>query len=155
MDNFSITQYGEPLDKSEYTIDIVNKVFGSNRDDLVLDFNGCRHSSWTFKTGQNCTFKTGYGCTFHTGSRCTFITDNECTFDTGGKCTFNTGNSCTFKTGSHCTFDTGSECIFSLYDINTQKFKSYDGNSIILDRNDNKHYLLTKEFVQLRKISNG
>ncbi len=40
MDNFGITHNGKPLDKSKYTIDLENKVFISNRDDLVLDFTG-------------------------------------------------------------------------------------------------------------------
>ncbi len=178
MGNFSITQYGKPLDESLYTIDLENEVFTSAEHDLVLDFT-YRHG-WTFKTGDTCTFKTGYGCTFNTGHNCTFKTGEDCTFTTGMYCTFNctfgctfktgnhctfatyhhgtfdTGYNCTFKTGNNCTFATCELCIFLLYDINTCKFKPYKyGNSIILDRKDSEAYKLTKEFVALQKVKNG
>ena len=169
MDVYNITQFGEPLDESQYTIDLDNKIFASKASNLVLDFTGI--DNWTFRTGGNCTFMTGEYCTFTTTSNCTFTTGNKCTFDTGGDCTFDTEWSCTFQTRSNCTFKTESDCTFrtdyqctfttgrgctfSLYDINTNKFNSYDGNSIILDREDLKHYLLTEEFIQLRKIKNG
>lgn len=142
MDNFSITKYGKPLLKSKYTIDLVKKVFYSTVDDLVLDFTNCH--DWTFTTGSFCTFVTGNQCGFNTGGHCTFNTYHNCTFDTDSNCTFQTSGNCTFKTGNDCTF--------LLFDINTCKFKSYDGISTILDRRDKKHYLLTKEFVQLQKI---
>ena len=161
MDNFSVTQFGKPLDESLYTIDLENKVFSSGEDYLVLDFTGL--SGWTLHIGHNCTLKTankctlntGRDCTFDTCDGCTFQTDNRCTFHTGFNCIFKTGTNCTFKTGVLCTFDTLNSCTFLLYDINTCKFKSYDGYSIILDRRDNEHYLLTEEFVQLQKIKNG
>ena len=148
MDNFSITQNGKPLDKSLYTIDLDNKVFFSKENELVLDFNSCNDYGWTFKTG--------YGCTFKTGSNCTFTTKGDCTFQTFDNCTFKTGVTCTFRTYDNCTFTTGGLCTFSVYNINTCKFKSYDRiSSIILDRSVNKHYLLTKEFIDLQKIKNN
>ena len=132
---FSITQFGEALDESKYSINIKKKTFSSEEDCLVLDFS--YHIGWTFKTGHNCTFftnedctfKTGHGCTFKvsencifdTGYHCTFTTGDFCTFDssydgtfnTGNRCTFDTGSNCTFKTGYHCTFTTGCGCTFT------------------------------------------
>lgn len=160
MDKFSITQHGTQLDKSLYYINVKDKIFASKSCDLVLDFTYLNDWTFTtgdwciFKTGMYCTFKTGYCCIFNTGSHCTFNTYDNCTFKTGNSCTFKTFEGCTFKTGTNCTFKTGCSCTFSLYEINTCKFKLYDGNSTILDRADKKHYLLTKEFVQLRKIQN-
>ena len=138
MDDFIITQNGKPLLESLYTINIKNKVFSSVENDLVLDF--ADRENWMFKTGSDCTFRTG----------------NWCTFTTHNGCTFDTRYNCTFRVGSHCTFDTGECCMFSLWNINSCTFKSYNGGlSIILDRMDNEAYKLTKEFVQLRKIQNG
>ncbi len=145
MDNFSITKNGEPLDESLYSIDLDNKTFSSKEDDLVLDFTGL--AGWTFHTGWNCTFITGSNCTVKAG--------NCCTFNTGDDCKFKTGSFCTFHTSDRCTFDTGNYCTFMLWDINTCKFKYYDGISTILDLGDNKHYLLTKELVNMLKIANG
>ena len=161
MDNFSITQYGKPLNKSKYSIDLDTKAFSTKEDNLVLDFDDL--ADWTFKTGSDCTFTTGAYCTFNTGSNCTFNTGSDCTFTTGAYCTFTTGSHCTFKTGEDCTFTTaysctfttGSHCTFMLYDINTCKFKTYDDISIILDRNDSKHYVLTKELMYMLKVKNG
>lgn len=145
MDNFSITKYGKPLLKSKYTIDLVKKVFYSTVDDLVLNFTNCH--DWTITTGSFCTFLTGSECIFKTGGYCTFHTSYSCTFYTDTNCTFTTSGNCTFKTGQLC--------IFLLFDINSCTFKSYDGISTILDRGDKKHYLLTKEFVQLQKVKYG
>ncbi len=185
MDNFSITQYGKPLDEYKYTIDLDTRTFSSSEDELVLDFSGL--GRWTFKTGISCTFKTGDYCTFKTYANCTFKTGKCCTFKTGKCCTFNTGEcstfdtlwSCTFdtgddctfdtgkcstfdtgkcstfKTGNNCTFDTGECCTFMLWYINTCKFKSYDSISIILDLGDKKHYVLTKELIKMLKVKNG
>jgi len=176
MDNFSITQNGKALDKSKYMIDFDNKTFSSKEYDLVLDFTDL--SGWTFKTGGfcnfitlgDCIFDTGWRCTFKTGARCIFTaaacctfdtgygcifnTGGDCTFDTGHDCTFTTLGGCTFKTWSGCTFETGDECTFLLYNINTCKFKS-GSSGVILDRENNKHYLLNEEFVRLRKVTNG
>ncbi len=153
MDDFSITQNGKPLDKSKYTIDLVNEVFASRAVNLELDFTGCH--GWTFKTGENCTFKTGVSCTFRTGNECTFKTGYDCIFYTGHQCTFDTGNRCTFKPGIGCTFDTGGVCIFLLWDINSYKFKSYDDMSTILDRLNKRRYVLNKEYIQFQKVRNG
>ena len=46
MDDFSITQYGNPLDESKYTIDLENKVFSSVENSLVLDFT--EEYGWAF-----------------------------------------------------------------------------------------------------------
>ena len=163
MNNFSITHRGNPLAESQYTIDLDEKVLTiPNGTDLVLDFNGCM--GWTFKTYHNCYFNTSDDCTFNTGSHCTFKTGDNCTFDTGGGCSFKTGWDCTFDTGercnfhtmSCCTFDTGDLCTFSLYNMDDCKFKSYSGgNSIILNRENKNHYILTEEFVTLQKVMNG
>jgi len=155
INNFSITQNGKVLDESKYKIDLKNRTFASTEDNLVLDFTGL--SGWTFKTtGWVCIFHTGCGCIFHTGSFCTFTTLGNCTFTTLGNCTFTTLGDCTFNTDSDCTFDTGKGCVFMLYNINTCKFKKYDDNiSIILDRKDNQSYKLTKELIQLLKITNN
>ena len=161
MDNYSITQNGKPLSKDKYCIDLKNKVFSSTEGNLVLDFNDLE--DWTLNTKYGCIFNTSINCTFNTGPACVFCTDNGCTFTTGNCCTFVTGMNCTFKTGSGCTFDTNSGCtfdtnsgcIFLLCDINTCKFKSYDNISIILDRIDRKSYKLTKEIIQLLKVTNG
>jgi len=155
-----IRQNGKALDKSKYTIDLDTKTFATEEDDLFLDFTGL--SDWTFKTGGFSTFKGGHKCIFNTGSICTFNTGYGCTFGAGGDCTFYTGydcifntfNGCTFKTGEHCTFDTGDDCTFLLYDINTCKFKS-GSSGIILDKEDNKHYLLNEEFIRLQAVING
>jgi len=161
MDDFSITQFGKTLNQSEYTIDLKNKTFATEEDDLVLDFNGC--FGWTFKTGSHCTFKTDSASTFTTGDYCIFNTYGaNCTFKTGLRCTFTTGNDCTFNTGDHCTFDTkwdctfttGVCCTFSVYFISRQTFKS-GSSGVIIDRNDHKHYLLNEEFIQLQKVING
>ena len=154
MDNFSITQFGKPLDESLYTIDIENKLFSTAEDSLILNFEDLHH--WVFISSGDCIFKTGNGCVFKiNGGHCTFKTGWECTFDTDWHCTFDTGENCIFHTSNSCTFDTCSSCIFSIDDIESCKFKSYDGVSIVLDRDDNKRYVLTKEFAQLRKIANG
>ena len=68
--------------------------------------------------------------------------------------TFKTGGNCTFKTGGNCTFTTGKLCTLLLWDINTCKFKT-PSHSIILDRNNRKHYILTKDLIQLLKVTNG
>ena len=153
MYNFSITQYGKPLDESLYTIDVKNKIFASRETNLVLDFTGI--DGWTFRTSGDCIFNTGGRCTFNTEGSCTFNTGWSCMFHTRSYCTFNTYSDCTFKTDFHCTFNTGHCCTFSLYDINSHEFKTHDGNSIIIDRTDFKHYLLTEEFVKLQKVKNG
>ena len=129
MDNFSITRNGKPLDESLYSIDLETKVFSSKEHHIVLDFLDC--NGWKFTTGS---------C---------------CTFNTGDYCTFTTSWGCTFSTGWNCTFDTDESCTFMLYYINTCKFKSHDDISIILDRNDNKHYILTKDLIDMLKVING
>ena len=48
---YSITQYGKPLDKSKYSIDLDTYTFSSNETNLVLDFYGIHY--WTFKTLNN------------------------------------------------------------------------------------------------------
>jgi len=97
--NYSITQFGVPLDKSLYTIDEEAKTFSSNERGLVLDFN--LENGWKFKTGSNCTFATG----------------SYCTFDTLFNCTFNTGSDCTFNTRYNCIFNTGSNCVVVRRDV--------------------------------------
>ena len=184
MDNYSITRNGKPLSTYQYRIDLENKVFSTSSQHLILDF-GCLRGwtfktggNCTFKTGGNCTFKTGSNCTFDTRDRCTFDTGDSCTFKTGSGCTFHTNANCTFKTGGGCTFTTYDNCTFTtahnctfhtgdgctfttydnctflLWDINTCKFKT-PSNSIILDRNDSKHYILTKDLIRLLKVTNG
>jgi len=185
VDNFSIKQFGKPLDVSKYSIDIEARVFSSIENNLVLDFGGL--SGWTFITGYGCTFDTysrcifntkhdcifttNGGCTFNTDVNCNFYTGNNCTFFTGHSCTFKTGNNCTFmtstdcnfhtsnrcifRTGGLCFFDTGGSCSFLLYHIKTCKFKNYDGYSIILDLNDGKRYVLNLDFKKLLKVMNG
>ncbi len=168
MGNISITQNGKPLDKSKYTIDLKNKTFCTKENDLVIEL---REINWifytgsyctfitgarcTFKTYSNCTFTTGISCTFTTGIDCTFKTAEYCIFMTGSKCTFVTGDYCTFNTFDLCTFKTGKLCTFSLYNINNCKFKSYDGMSTILDREDKQHYILTKALINMLKVING
>ena len=150
---------GTRLNGTLYSIDLKTKVFSSKEDNLVLDFNGL--VGWTFKTGSCCTFKTYFNCTFKTGSGCTFDTKFNCIFKTGTHCTFKTGGGCAFRTGSNCTFNThnnlhsGKGCIFLIWDINSQHFKYSDDKSIILDHSDNKHYLLTKELINMLKVANG
>ncbi len=170
MADFSITLYGKPLSKDKYTIDFKTRVFSSMQSGLTLDFvdtSGC----WTFITDSQCTFETGSGCTFRTGAGCTFKTDTSCSFNTGSQCTFdtswecvfnvhsnctfNTDEDCIFHTGDKCTFDTGRCCMFSILDINTHKFKSWDGVSIILDRTDDKRYILNKALIDMMKVANG
>ena len=51
---FSITQNGQPLGKSLYTIDLEHKVFTSTECNLILDFGNL--SDWTFTTGSVCMF---------------------------------------------------------------------------------------------------
>ena len=121
--NFSVTQYGIPLDPSKYNWDPKTKTFSTDEENLVIDFSDI--NGVTFKTGDNCTFKTGSYCTFKTLSDCTFKTEDYCTFDTGYNCTFKTGYSCTFNTGSYCTFNTGSSCTFKTEDNCTFKTGSY------------------------------
>ena len=115
MNNYSISQYGKPLDKSKYTIDEDTKTFSSDENDLVLDFHNL--DNCTFKTGSCCTFKAGSCCTFKAGSYCTFKTGYSCTFKTGHNCTFKTWSNCTFKTGNDCTFKTGNDCVVVRRDI--------------------------------------
>ncbi len=169
MDSFSITRAGKPLDESLYTIDIDNRVFASKEGGLFLDFG--RLNEWTFKTGRrctfrtgnNCTFKTAWGCSFDTLDECNFRTQGQCDFDTSAGCNFDTGGGCTFKTGSCCAFRTCSDCTFEiagacsflLYDINSCKFKTHDKTSTILDLKGYKHYLLTKELIDMLRLKNG
>ncbi len=182
MANFIITQFGKPLDKSRYTIDLEKKFFYSESIHLVLDFTDLK--DWSFRTGNFCTFKTGSDCTFNTGQQCTFNTGHRCTFDTGDvcmfyttsyctfetgdacmfktyyKCTFDTGDFCNFNTAWDCTFDVGDVCTLSLYDINSHKFKIGDAyevyeHGIIVDRKDKKHYVLTKELIKMLQVKNG
>lgn len=144
MDNFSITQYGKPLDKSKYTIDIENKVFSTEEVCLVFNLNSLK-SGWTFNTGNGCIFNTGTHCTFNTGKFCMFKTANDCIFNVGDMscicCDFN------------CTFTTGIGCIFSVYSITSCKFTTYDNISTILDRLDYKRYLLDEVLHNLILIS--
>ena len=110
--SYSITQYGKPLSKKKYSIDLEDRIFSSSEDDLVLDFTGFNKNNWQFSTGGNCTFKAGSYCMFNTGNNCTFEAGNRCVFKTGGGCTFKTGTECTFATDNNCTFDTYSDCTF-------------------------------------------
>ncbi len=171
MAEFKITtKSGKPLSRDKYTLDLDNRVFGTKEHNLVLDFTD--NNSWSFKTGSDCVFKTyAYNCTFITGARCRFKTSAGCTFRTGYYCTFNTGSgcvfrtsavcefktgdNCTFQTAHDCTFKTGSNCTFNIWDIYSCEFKSYDDNSIILDRKDKKRYIINKEFITLQKVRNG
>jgi len=161
MDNFSITQYGRPLSKDKYSIDRGELTFSSIEEDLVLDFTGLSHwtfttySFCTFITGDNCTFNTETNGTFKTGSNCTFNTEGVCIFITSNDCTFTTGGMCIFLTGDSCIFDTNGLCTFNIYDINSCKFKSFDGHSTILDRNDKKRYVLNDELKKMLKVMNG
>lgn len=81
---YSITQYGEPLDPSKYTIDLKNQTFSTGESYLIFDFTGERE--WTFKTGSYCTFITGPNCIFRTEWGCTFDTGSSCTFLVGEVC---------------------------------------------------------------------
>ena len=99
--------------------------------------------------------KMSNGSTFDTGNDCSFNTGHYCTFNTGCDCTFTTGCDCIFSTSQDCTFNTGNECTFLVWRINTCKFKSHDYISIILDRHDKKHYILTKQLIDILKITNG
>ena len=47
---FSVTQYGKALDSSKYQWNETTKLFSTNEDDLVLDFD-IRYNGVTFKTG--------------------------------------------------------------------------------------------------------
>jgi len=138
MNNYSISQYGKPLDKSKYTIDEYTKTFSSDENDLVLDFHNL--DNCTFKTGSCCTFKAGSCCTFKAGSYCTFKAGSYCTFNTGSNCTFDTGSDCTFDTWSYCTFKAGSDCTFKTWSNCTFKtgndctFKT--GNDCVVVRRD-------------------
>jgi len=145
MAKFNVTKYCKTVDTSYYVLDVRNKVFCTEEDDLVLDFSNLE--GWTFDTGRGCTFITGDECTFNTGEYCTFKTRHDCTF--------NTGEWCTFNTLSGCTFATGELCVFSVYAIGSCKFKTYDNNSIILDRVDKQRYVLTKKFMSMLKVKNG
>lgn len=161
MGKFSITCRGKTLCKSKYTIDIEKKTFYTMESHLVLDFFDLR--GWTFCTGGYCTFNTGcscvfmttWYCTFNTGASCAFVSKWNCTFNTSRNCSFKTDYECTFNTGSGCTFKTGECCTLLLFDINSCRFQSYDNDCIILDRSDKKHYLLTKGFIDMLKISKG
>lgn len=161
LGEFSITYRGKTLCKSKYTIDIEKKTFHTKESNLVFDFFDLK--GWTFCTGGYCTFNTGsscifmtkWYCTFNTGACCTFTTKWNCTFNTGHKCTFNTDYECTFNTGSSCTFKTGNGCTLLLFNVNGCTFQSYDNGCIILDRQNYKHYLLTKGLIDVLKISNG
>ena len=192
MANYSITKFGEALDKSKYKINFTSKIFNCKIKDLVIDFS--QHNNWTFhlasgciiktdagctfttsgqctfNTGSYCTFDTGWNCTFKTGGRCTFkagrrcifrtgggctfTTSGQCTFDTADYCTFDTGYRCTFHTGAACTFRTGECCCFLIENFNSQKFKTYDDISVIVDILDDKRYVLTKDLTTLSKIIN-
>ena len=128
-DVYSITQNGRPLNKYNYSIDNVKKVFKTNMDNVVLNF--ILSEDWTFKTG------------------------NYCTFDTGCGCRFKTGNYCTFNVCSGCTFDIGECCTILLWDIASCKFIRYDGSSVILDREDKKRYVLNKSLIDILKVIHG
>ena len=73
---FTVSQNGKELDKSKYSWDEKSKTFGTDENDLVLDFS--EHNGVAFKTGANCTFKTGSNCTFNTGWNCTFNVGEKC-----------------------------------------------------------------------------
>ena len=160
-ENFSITQYGKPLDESLYTIDTKKKIFITPANALMLDFNLL--SGWTFTTGSGCTFETYSNCKFNTGKNCTFHTLNGCKFYTGKNCifhttdfcTFTTGPYCTFQTNDYCNFDTGSLCTFLIRDIKTCKFETFDGNSTVLDRKDKQRYVLDENFPNMMKMLKG
>lgn len=157
--DYSITYKGKALAESKYSIDLDNKIFGSDTCGLVIDFSDY---GWTFKTSGNCTFKTrsgcmfntGEGCTFNTGGDCTFNTGKHCAFHTGYNCSFDTGWGCIFKTGGRCTFDTEWGCTFSVFGICSQKFK-LGSSGVMIDREGGKHYLLNEEFIRLQKIIKG
>lgn len=107
---YSITQFGKSLDPSLYSIDMKNKTFSSNENNLVLDFSNAE--GWTFTTGDHYAFKTGGHCTFRTGNYCTFYTNSDCHFITGFSCMFKADINCIFETGDHCTFTILGNCTF-------------------------------------------
>ncbi len=78
MDNFSVTKNGKELNSELYSWNPDTRTFFSNEKNLVLDFSGWDH----------CTFTTGSSCIFTAGSSCTFKTHLGCTFTTGTNCTF-------------------------------------------------------------------
>jgi len=104
---FTVSQNGKELDKSKYSWDEKSKTFGTNEDNLVLDFS--EHNGVAFNTGSDCTFNTGSDCTFKTGWNCTFNTGSDCTFNTGDSCTFNVGEKC-------CLHYTWNDC-FEVYKL--------------------------------------
>ena len=134
MINFSITQFGKPLDKSRYTWDEATKTLSALEADLVLDF------AWIMWI----TFKTGSHCTFDTGSYCTFTTGSYCTFTTGSDCTFKTGSHCTFETGSYCTFDTWEQCVVIRRDV-YEVIELEEWREIKLNWYEHKGFIYTKE----------
>ena len=97
--DFSVTQFGRPLDPNKYIWDEKTRTLLTTENGLVLDFSSINEI--TFKTGYGCTFKTGYGCTF----------------DTGFMCNFNTGLMCTFRIGFGCIFNIGEKCVIIRKDI--------------------------------------
>ena len=145
MANFNITQFGKPLDKSNYTIDLQKNVFYSKAIHLVLDFTDLE--DWSFRTGNSCTFQCVDECYFNTGITCTFKAYYNCTFTTGSYCTFYVAENCTFNITHGCTFN--------VIDVLTHTFVCSDGHSIILDSKGNRRYVLTGEFLRLMKIARG
>ena len=123
----------------------------------------CVGNNCTFNTAANCMFNTGYQCSFKTGAYCTFKCGDDCYFTTGSSCTFTTVSNCTFTTGMCCTFRVDENCkfkithgcTFNVIDVLTQTFVCADGHSTILDRNDNRRYVLTGEFLRLMKVRKG
>jgi hypothetical protein len=104
-----VLQNGKKLALSKFNWDAKVKSFSTRENNLVIDFKGITHC--TFTTAWGCTFTTSWGCTFKTDSDCTFTTGWGCTFKTGAGCTFTTGWGCTFKTDWGCTFKTGEKSV--------------------------------------------
>jgi len=100
--NIRITKNGLPLDESLYTLDLNNKIFKSDKDNISIY---CPYNGFTFHTGSNCIFDTGSDCIFDTGSNCKFNTESYCKFITRSDCIFYTGSDCEFDTGSDCEFN--------------------------------------------------
>jgi len=93
----TVTQYGEPLDPSKYTLE--GNIFRCIEDSIIIN---CNTTDMTFYIGDDCSVTSVGGCNFISSSSCVFITWGDCTFDTWSDCVFKVLSDCTLKTSHRC-----------------------------------------------------
>lgn len=115
--SYTITQNGDPLSASLYTVDEENKIFTTLEDNLLVDFTDL--SGWCFHMDgcSWCTILADDYCHVKAGHHNTIVAGVSSCFQCGWATSYTTGPSCCFHSRGHeNTFDVGDDCIINCKD---------------------------------------